>query len=71
MYLPRLKQEFYNLEPDELMFNDRITKEAIHELGYSFGLFYRNNKICVLYFSNFLYDTNFKNRTFCKNCKNK
>lgn len=71
IYLPRLRPEFYNLEQDELMFNDRIAKEAIHELGHSFGLFHCNNKRCVMYFSNSLYDTDFKNRTFCKNCKNK
>ena len=34
------------------MFNDRIAKEAIHELGHSFGLFHCNNKRCVMYFSN-------------------
>ena len=71
IYLLRLTPEFYNLEQDELMFNDRIAKEAIHELGHSFGLFHCNNKRCVMYFSNSLYDTDFKNRTFCKNCKNK
>ena len=53
------------------MFNDRIAKETIHELGHYFGLFHCNNKRCVMYFSNSLYDTDFKNRTFCKKCKNK
>ena len=71
IYLPRLRPEFYNLKHDELMFNDRIAKEAIHELGHSFGLFHCNNKRCAMYFSNSIYDTDFKNRTFCKNCKNK
>ena len=28
--LPRLRPEFYDLEQYELMFNDRIAKEAIH-----------------------------------------
>ena len=71
IYLPRLRPEFYNLEPDELIFNDRIVKEAIHELGHAFGLLHCNNKRCVMYFSNSLYDTDFKNRIFCENCKNK
>jgi archaemetzincin len=71
IYLPRLRSEFYNLEPNELTFYDRISKEAIHELGHSFGLFHCNNKKCVMYFSNSLGDTDFKNRTFCRNCKNK
>ena len=71
IYLPRLRSEFYNLEPNELIFYDRISKEAIHELGHSFGLFHCNNKKCVMYFSNSLYDTDFKNKIFCRNCKNK
>ena len=70
IYLTRLKPEFYDLEPNELVFYDRITKEAIHELGHSFGLFHCNNKKCVMHFSNSLYDTDFKNRLFCNNCKN-
>ncbi len=32
IYLPRLRSEFYNLKPDDLIFYDRISKEAIHEL---------------------------------------
>ena len=71
IYLPRLRPEFYNLEHDDLVFKDRIVKEAIHELGHAFGLIHCNNKRCVMYFSNSLHDTDFKNKTFCENCKNK
>jgi len=71
IYLPRLRPEFYNLKSNELLFYDRVTKEAVHELGHSFGLFHCNNKRCVMYFSNSLYDTDFKDKIFCKNCKNK
>ena len=70
IYLPRLRQEFYHLEPDELVFRDRIVKEAIHELGHSFGLYHCANKKCVMHFSNSLIDTDFKQRSFCPNCKN-
>jgi archaemetzincin len=71
IYLARLKPEFYDLEPNEFVFGDRVTKETVHELGHSFGLFHCNNKKCVMHFSNSLYDTDFKNRIFCKSCKNK
>ena len=70
IYIPRLRQEFYHLNPDEVIFRDRIVKEAIHELGHSFGLYHWANKKCVMYFSNSLKDTDFKQRSFCPNCKN-
>ena len=71
IYLPRLRPEFYGLASDDQVFNDRIVKEAIHELGHTFGLIHCKNKRCVMHFSNSLHDTDFKNRTFCENCKNK
>ena len=70
IYLPRLRQEFYHLKPDELLFRDRIVKEAIHELGHSFGLYHCANKKCLMHFSNFLQDADFKKGSFCRNCKN-
>jgi archaemetzincin len=71
VYLPRLRQEFYSLDPNKLVFHERTVKEAIHELGHTFGIVHCTNKLCVMHFSNSLHDTDFKNRTFCSNCKNK
>ena len=70
IYLPGLRQEFYGLEPKKLVFHERIVKEGIHELGHTFGLFHCNNKLCVMLFSNSLYDTNIKGIDFVSNCKN-
>ena len=70
IYLPRLRQEFYGLESNKLLFHERIVKEAIHELGHTFGLFHCINKIGVMHFSNSLYDTDIKEKSFCLNCKN-
>ena len=70
IYLPRLRQEFYSLEPNKLIFHERIVKEAIHELGHAFGLFHCNNKLCAMHFSNSLYDTDIKEKRFCSDCKN-
>lgn len=70
IYLPRLRQEFYGLESNLLVFHERIVKEAIHELGHTFGLFHCNNKLCVMHFSNSLYDTDIKEKRFCLDCKN-
>lgn len=70
IYLSRLRQEFYGLKADEFVFQERILKEAIHELGHAFGLLHCNNKRCVMHFSNSLQDTDIKGRSFCLNCKN-
>jgi archaemetzincin len=69
IYLPRLRQEFYGLKPDESLFYQRIVKEAIHELGHGFGLNHCKNIKCVMHFSNSLSDTDIKSNHFCIVCK--
>jgi archaemetzincin len=65
IYLPRLKQEFYGLKPDNELFYERMVKESIHELGHVFGFFHCQNPRCVMHFSNTLNDTDNKERSFC------
>ena len=36
--LQRLRQEFYGLSQDESLFGERVIKEAVHELGHTYGL---------------------------------
>jgi archaemetzincin len=69
VYLPRLRQEFYGLKPDEALFYQRIVKEAVHELGHAFGLSHCQNIKCVMHFSNSLPDTDIKTSHFCNVCK--
>ena len=69
IYLPRLRQEFYGLKPDNSLFYQRISKEAVHELGHSFGLGHCKNKKCVMHFSNSLSDTDIKTSNLCNVCK--
>lgn len=38
VYFSRLRQEFYGLLPDPGLFQQRIVKEGVHELGHVFGL---------------------------------
>ena len=67
----RLRQEYYGLAPDEALFLDRASKEAVHELGHTFGLGHCPNAKCVMHFSNSLADTDWKQATFCGKCRPK
>jgi archaemetzincin len=69
--LCRLKQEYYGLPADEALFLDRASKEAVHELGHTFGLGHCPNAKCVMHFSNSLADTDRKQAAFCSQCRPK
>lgn len=63
--LHRLRPEFYGEIPDEELFAERAVKEAVHELGHTFGLRHCRNLECVMYFSNRIEDTDRKSVGFC------
>jgi len=63
--LYRLREE---LPPDYGLFLSRAAKEAIHELGHTFGLEHCSGIKCVMHFSNSLHDTDVKEMTFCSQC---
>jgi archaemetzincin len=46
-------------------------KEAIHELGHSYGLAHCSRPKCVMFFSNSLQDTDRKRSAFCVDCRMK
>lgn len=67
--LVRLQEEFYSLSPSRSLFFERTLKEAIHELGHTFGLGHCKHPSCIMYFSNSLLDTDNKGPDFCLKCK--
>jgi archaemetzincin len=69
IYLPRLRQEFYFNKSDiGSIFEQRVIKESVHELGHAFGLTHCEKSRCVMHFSNSLRDTDFKDYRFCEGC---
>ncbi len=48
---------------------ERVVKEAIHELGHTYGLGHCRDARCIMYFSNSLLDTDRKGAAFCVNCR--
>jgi len=71
VYLPRLRQEFYGLKPNQSLFYERLVKEGIHELGHVFGFGHCNKSRCVMHFSTSLFDIDTKASSFCRDCRKK
>ena len=67
--LTLLKQENYGLPGDTALLIDRAQKEAVHELGHTFGLGHCQDGACVMHFSNSLIDTDVKKINFCRRCQ--
>jgi archaemetzincin len=67
--LTRLRQEFYHLSPDPELFFSRALKEAVHEVGHTYGLPHCPDPDCVMHFSNSIADTDRKSAHFCSRCR--
>jgi archaemetzincin len=67
--LYRLKPEFYGAPKDERLFLERAVKEAVHELGHTFGLRHCAEPTCVMHFSLHISMTDLKRVEFCNSCR--
>jgi len=66
--LHRLREEFYGLPANEELLQTRLVKEAVHELGHTFGLRHCDNWQCVMTSSHAVERLDVKGAEFCFSC---
>jgi archaemetzincin len=64
----RLRQEFYGAPPHLQRAVARGVKEAVHELGHTFGLLHCRNAKCPMSLSNTLQHVDAKGEDLCEAC---
>jgi archaemetzincin len=64
----RLRQEFYGLPADPELLRWRMLKEALHELGHTYGLRHCPDYTCVMSASNGVERIDLKSADFCAAC---
>ncbi len=66
--LARLRQEFYGLPPNRPLFLVRARKEALHEIGHTFGLTHCDDPFCAMALSTSIEQLDAKGSDYCDDC---
>jgi archaemetzincin len=69
MSICRLRNGFYGLPDDQSLLEERAVKEAVHELGHTFGLVHCANPVCVMNASPGVEEVDIKGYDFCHSCR--
>jgi archaemetzincin len=64
----RLRDELYGLPKNPQRLKERLEKEAVHELGHTFGLIHCRTPNCVMYPTSYAEEIDFKTKNFCSTC---
>jgi archaemetzincin len=67
--LHRLREEFYGLPPNPDLLMERTVKEAVHELGHTFGLRHCSDWRCVMASTHSVERLDLKEPQFCPACR--
>jgi archaemetzincin len=65
----RLHNRFYGLPENREATTDRLLKEAVHELGHTFGLIHCREPGCVMQSSTYVENIDQKSAEFCPLCQ--
>ncbi len=64
----RLDPRTYGLPPNEPLLLDRLIKEAVHELGHTFGLVHCPDPWCTMHASTYAEEIDLKGADLCPRC---
>jgi archaemetzincin len=64
----RLRQTFYGLPSDPVLTKQRLLKEALHELGHTYGLRHCHDWSCPMASSTTIERLDLKNPSYCLRC---
>jgi archaemetzincin len=67
--LARLRQEFYELPANRILLVSRVVKEALHEMGHTFGLIHCLQRSCPMSLSTNVHLVDTKGSNFCSGCR--
>jgi archaemetzincin len=65
----RLRQEFYGLQPDDELLNQRLLKESVHELGHTLNLRHCQDYRCAMASSHAVEWIDLRESTLCDACR--
>ncbi len=64
----RLNEIAYGLPENRKLTEERLLKEAVHELGHNFGLLHCEDYLCVMHPSTSVEEVDVKTASFCSKC---
>jgi len=65
----RLNERFYGMPENKSLFEQRLIKEVVHELGHTFGLVHCRRYDCVMHSSTAVEEIDVKSENFCPECE--
>lgn len=64
----RLSNQFYGLARNDILMRERLTKEVVHELGHTYGLYHCRQYECVMRSSTYVEEIDLKRVLPCPAC---